>query len=39
MLISVVVQLAVEPDSAVAKVLPFYGPQQLIESSLSRPGG
>lgn len=32
-------QLAVEPDNAVAKVLPFYGPQQLIESSLSPAGG
>ena len=32
-------QLAVEPDNAVAKVLPFYGPQQLIESSLTPAGG
>ena len=32
-------QLAVEPDNAVAKVLPFYGPQQLIESSLLPSGG
>jgi len=32
-------QLAVEPDNAVAKVLPFYGPQRLIESSLTPFGG
>jgi hypothetical protein len=31
-------ELAVAPDSAVAKVLPFYGPQQLISSSLSSQG-
>jgi hypothetical protein len=31
-------ELAVGPDSAVAKVLPFYGPQQLISSSLSEAG-
>ena len=28
-------ELAVEPHSAVAKVLPFYGPQELISASLS----
>jgi hypothetical protein len=32
------VQLAVNPDSVVAKVLPFYGPQELIDSSLSSSG-
>lgn len=32
-------QLAVEPDNAVAKVLPFYGPEQLIRSSLEPSGG
>ncbi|UDY34523.1 hypothetical protein [Dermatobacter hominis] len=32
-------QLAVEPDNAVAKALPFYGPQQVIESSLTSAGG
>lgn len=32
-------QLAVEPGNAVAKALPFYGPQQLIESSLNPSGG
>jgi hypothetical protein len=31
-------ELAVEPHSAVAKVLPFYGPQELISSSLSDHG-
>jgi hypothetical protein len=31
-------ELAVNPDSAIAKVLPFYGPQQLITSSLSDHG-
>jgi hypothetical protein len=31
-------QLAVAPDSAVSKVLPFYGPQELISSSLSDSG-
>ena len=28
-------QLAVDPDSPVAKVLPFYGPQQVIAASLT----
>jgi len=32
-------QLAVEPDNAVAKVLPFYGPQQIMRSSLDPIGG
>lgn len=32
-------QLAVEPDTAVAKVLPFYGPAQLIHASLDPSGG
>lgn len=32
-------QLAVEPDNAVARVLPFYGAQQLIDSSLEPTGG
>jgi hypothetical protein len=32
-------QLAVDPDATVAKCLPFYGPQQLIESSLDPGGG
>jgi len=27
-------QLAVDPDSPVSKVLPFYGPQELIYASL-----
>ncbi len=31
-------QLAVDPDAAVAKVLPFYGPQELISSSLDTSG-
>ncbi len=31
-------QLAVDPESAVAKVLPFYGPQELIYSSLDTDG-
>lgn len=31
-------ELAVGPDAAVARVLPFYGPQQLIEASLSQDG-
>ena len=31
-------QLAVDTDSAVSKVLPFYGPQRLIESSLHPTG-
>ena len=32
------VQLAVAPDSAVAKVLPFYGPRQLIEAGMAGHG-
>lgn len=32
-------QLAVEHDNAVAKVLPFYGPEELIRSSLTPAGG
>lgn len=32
-------QLAVQPDSAVAKVLPFHGPEQIIRSSLDPVGG
>lgn len=31
-------QLATNPDSAVAHVLPFYGPRQLISASLSAQG-
>lgn len=31
-------QLAVDTDSTVSKVLPFYGPQELISSSLSTVG-
>jgi len=31
-------QLAVEPTSAVARLLPFYGPRQLISSSLASNG-
>ncbi len=31
-------QLAVEPQSLVAKLLPFYGPQELISASLSEQG-
>lgn len=31
-------QLAVEPTSPVAKILPFYGPQELIRSSLDTTG-
>lgn len=31
-------QLAVAPDSLVSKLLPFYGPQELISSSLSSTG-
>jgi hypothetical protein len=31
-------QLAVSPDSNVAKALPFYGPRRLIESSLADSG-
>lgn len=32
-------QLAIEPDTAVAKALPFHGPEQLIRSSLGVGGG
>ena len=32
-------QLAVEHDNAVAKILPFYGPEELIRSSLTPAGG
>lgn len=39
LLIGVVgMQLAVDPDSAVSKVLPFYGPQELLYSSLDTTG-
>jgi len=31
-------ELAVGPDAQIAKVLPFYGPQQLIDASLSNDG-
>lgn len=31
-------QLAVEPETTVSKLLPFYGPQELILSSLDRTG-
>jgi hypothetical protein len=31
-------QMAVEPDSAVAAVLPFHGPQELLSSSLDTTG-
>lgn len=32
------IQLAVAPDSIVSKVLPFYGPRQLIEAGLTGTG-
>lgn len=32
-------QLAVEHDNAVARVLPFYGPEEIIRSSLTPAGG
>lgn len=32
-------QLAIDPDNVVAKVLPFYGPQRIIESGLRPVGG
>ena len=31
-------QLAIDPDATVAKVLPFYGPRQLIEASIHHQG-
>jgi hypothetical protein len=31
-------QLALDPDSVVSRLLPFHGPQQLITSSLSTDG-
>lgn len=31
-------QMAVDPDSWVSKILPFYGPQELISSSISPTG-
>ena len=31
-------QLALDPDSVVSRLLPFHGPQELITSSLSTDG-